>query len=56
MDALEAAVLLGRAEGKDEGKVLVYNEFGLNEKEIAKKVGVSVDEVNRIIREAAIAS
>ncbi|MDR1690092.1 MAG: hypothetical protein LBS21_16040, partial [Clostridiales bacterium] len=56
MDALEAAVLLGRDEGRAEGKVLMCSEFGLDEKDIAKKVGISVDEVRRIILESAIAS
>ncbi|MDR1687379.1 MAG: Rpn family recombination-promoting nuclease/putative transposase [Clostridiales bacterium] len=60
MDALEAAVLTGMEKGMekgmDKGKVLVYNEFGLDKKEIAERVGVSVDEVYRIIKEAGIAS
>lgn len=41
----------GRAEGQLEGKVVAFAEVGLSIQEIADKVGLSVEEVERIIAE-----
>lgn len=46
---LEAKELKGRHEGKLEGKVLAYSDVGLSVQEIADKVALSVEEVEKIL-------
>ena len=46
---LKAKELKGRLEGKIEGKVLAFAEVGLSVREIAARVSLSVEEVEKIL-------
>ncbi|MDR1687018.1 MAG: hypothetical protein LBS21_00195 [Clostridiales bacterium] len=43
----------GRVEGRAEGKVLAFHEMGISLSEIARRVGISLAEVNNILAAAS---
>ena len=47
----QAVLEQGLEQGIQKGRVLAYNEFGLSVKEIADKIGISVEEVEQILDE-----
>ena len=44
----------GREEGRKEGRVLTYFEFGVSLEEIAKKTGITVKEVEKVLEENGV--
>lgn len=44
----------GREEGRKEGRVLTYFEFGVSLEEIAKKTGITVKEVEKVLKENGV--
>ncbi|MDR1687799.1 MAG: Rpn family recombination-promoting nuclease/putative transposase [Clostridiales bacterium] len=49
MDLIDRIKAEGKEEGRDEGKVLAFHEVGMSLAEIARRVGITLAEVNNIL-------
>lgn len=48
---IEKGIAQGMTQGKVQGKILAYADMGLSKDKIAEKVGITEDEVNKILEE-----